>query len=56
MIDEKLEADMDNVLKLVVMGRAMPYASNIKNRSADRTDVRESRIRSAGILSGDRGR
>ena len=56
LIDEKLEADMDNVLKLVVMGRACRNASNIKKPSADRTDVRESRIRSAGILSGDRGR
>ena len=32
LIDEKLEADMDNVLKLVVMGRACRNASNIKNR------------------------
>ncbi len=31
-IDKKLEADMDNVLKLVVMGRACRNASNIKNR------------------------
>ena len=32
LIDEKLEADMDNVLKLVVMGRACRNTSNIKNR------------------------
>ena len=31
-IDEKLEADMMNVLKLVVMGRACRNTSNIKNR------------------------
>ncbi len=32
MIDEKLEADMEEVLKIVVMGRAARNAANIKNR------------------------
>ena len=32
MIDEKLEADMEAVLKIVVMGRAARNAANIKNR------------------------
>jgi len=31
-IDKELEADMDNVLKLVVMGRACRNTANIKNR------------------------
>ena len=31
-IDKKLEADMDEVLKIVVLGRACRNASNIKNR------------------------
>lgn len=32
MIDKKLEADMEEVLKIVVMGRAARNAANIKNR------------------------
>ena len=32
MIDSKLEQDMDEVLKIVVMGRAARNAANIKNR------------------------
>lgn len=32
MIDEKLEEDMDEVLKIVVMGRAARNTANIKNR------------------------
>ncbi|MCM1037722.1 MAG: isoleucine--tRNA ligase [Ruminococcus sp.] len=32
MIDEKLEEDMEEVLKIVVMGRAARNAANIKNR------------------------
>ena len=32
MIDKKLEADMDEVLKVVVMGRACRNSANIKNR------------------------
>ncbi|MCH5248907.1 MAG: class I tRNA ligase family protein, partial [Lachnospiraceae bacterium] len=32
MIDKKLEEDMDEVLKIVVMGRAARNAANIKNR------------------------
>ena len=31
-IDKKLEADMDEVLKIVVLGRACRNAANIKNR------------------------
>ena len=31
-VDQKLEADMDEVLKIVVMGRACRNAANIKNR------------------------
>ena len=31
-IDKTLEANMDNVLKLVVMGRACRNTANIKNR------------------------
>ena len=31
-IDKKLEADMDEVLKVVVMGRAARNTANIKNR------------------------
>ena len=31
-IDKELEANMDDVLKLVVMGRACRNAANIKNR------------------------
>ena len=31
-IDEELEANMDEVLKLVVMGRACRNTANIKNR------------------------
>ena len=32
MMDKKLEADMDIVLKAVVMGRACRNTANIKNR------------------------
>ena len=37
MIDTELEANMDHVLKLVVMGRAARNAANIKNRQPLRT-------------------
>ena len=37
MIDEKLEADMDQLLKIVVMGRACRNTANIKNRQPIRT-------------------
>ena len=32
MIDEKLEEDMEEVLEIVVMGRACRNTANIKNR------------------------
>ena len=44
---------MEEVLKVVVLGRAARNTANIKNRQPIGTYVREGRDRSAGVLSGN---
>src|SRR5699024_8867360 len=43
-IDKELEANMDEVLKIVVMGRACRNTANIKNRSEEHTSELQSRF------------
>ena len=47
MIDSKLEQDMDEVLKIVVMGRAARNAANIKNRQP----IGDMYIKASAVLS-----
>ena len=51
-IDKELEKDMDEVLEIVVMGRACRNAANIKNRQPIGKHVCESSGSTAGLLPG----
>ncbi len=52
-IDKELESNMDELLKIVVMGRACRNTANIKNRQPmENSDVCQGRKGSAGILYG----
>ena len=55
-IDKTLEENMDEVLKIVVMGRACRNTANIKNRQPIGKMYRKRCFRSAGVLSGYRDR
>ena len=55
-IDKELEKDMDEVLEIVVMGRACRNTANIKNRQPIGKHVCQGSGGSAGLLPGDHPR